>query len=41
MSQVSIEFNLPLADDHLAEMSLSIGRFDAAIFRGYFKLLGA
>lgn len=41
MSQANIEFKLPLADDHLPEISLSIAQFNTAIFRGYFKPSGA
>lgn len=41
MSQANIELKLPLVDVHLPEISLSIGRFNTAIFRGYFKPLGA
>lgn len=41
MSQANIELKLPLVGVHLPEISLSIGRFNTAIFRGYFKPLGA
>lgn len=39
--QAIMEFKLPLADDHLPEISVLIRQFNAAIFRGYFKPLGA
>lgn len=41
MNQANIKFKLSLANDHFPEISLSIGQFNTAIFRGYFKPLGA
>lgn len=39
--QAIMEFKLSLADDHLPVISVLICQFNAAIFRGYFKPLGA
>lgn len=41
MQQAIMEFKLPLADDHFPVISVLIRQFNAAIFRGYFKPLGA